>query len=59
MNHVDTLHDDRYWSEVSCCTIMTHLGDLDVKVIDLEILCLRFYKSMLVDIGLKLYVVPS
>ena len=28
MDQVDTLHGDRYWSEVLCCTIMTHLDDL-------------------------------
>ena len=39
MDQVDTLHGGRYWSEVLCCTIMTHLGDLEVKVTDLEILC--------------------
>ena len=39
MDQVDTLHAGRYWSEVLCCTIMTHLGDLEVKVTDLEILC--------------------
>ena len=39
MDQVDTLHVGRYWSEVLCCTIMTHLGDLQVKVKDLEILC--------------------
>ena len=39
MDQVDTLHVGRYWSEVLCCTIMTHLGDLQVKVTDLEILC--------------------
>ena len=32
MDQVDTLHDGRYWSEVLCCTIMTYLGDLEVKV---------------------------
>ena len=37
MDQVDTLHVGRYWSEVLCCTIMAHLGDLDVKVTDLEI----------------------
>ena len=37
MDQVDTLHVGRYWSEVLCCTIMTHLGDLEVKVT--EILC--------------------
>ena len=39
MDQVDTLHVGRYWSEVLCCTIMTHLGDLEVKVRDLEIFC--------------------
>ena len=39
MDQVDTLHAGRYWSEVLCCPIMTHLGDLEVKVTDLEILC--------------------
>ena len=37
MDQVDTLRVGRYWSEVLCCTIMTHLGDLEVKVTDLEI----------------------
>ena len=39
MDQVDTLHVGRYWSDVLCCTIMTHQGDLEVKVTDLEILC--------------------
>ena len=39
MDQVDTLHVGRYWFEVLCCTIMTHLADLEVKVTDLEILC--------------------
>ena len=38
MDLVDTLPDVRYWSEVLCCTIMTHIGDLEVKVTDFEIL---------------------
>ena len=38
-DQVDTLHVGRYWSEVLCCTIMTHLGDLEFKVTDFEILC--------------------
>ena len=33
MVQVDTLHVGRYWSEV------LRLGDLEVKVTDLEILC--------------------
>ena len=54
MDQVDTLHVARYWSEVLRSTIMTHpgwtLGDLEVKVTDLEILCLsfwlKFFKSL-------------
>ena len=38
MDLVDTLPDVRYWSEVLCCTIMTHINDLVVKVTDFEIL---------------------
>ena len=39
MDEVDTLHVGRYLSEVLCCTIMTHPGDLEFKVTDFEILC--------------------
>ena len=39
MDQVDTLHVGRYWSKVLCRNITTHLGDLEVKVTDLEILC--------------------
>ena len=39
MDQVDTLRVGRYWSEVLCCIITTHLGDIEVKVADLEILC--------------------
>ena len=39
MDQVDTLYIDRYWSEVLCCTITTHLSDHEVKVTDFEILC--------------------
>ena len=38
MDQVDTLHGDRYWSEVLCCTILTHMDDLEVKVTDGKIL---------------------
>ena len=33
-----TCPDARYWSEVLCCTIPTHMSDLQVKVMDFEIL---------------------
>ena len=32
MDQVDTLRVGRYWSEVLCCTITTHLSDLEVNV---------------------------
>ena len=51
MDQVYTLHAGRYWSEVLCCTIMTHLGDLEVKVTDLEIFVLKF----LVKVFISLY----
>ena len=37
MDLLDTLHVVRYWSENLCSTIMTHLCNLQVKVIDFEI----------------------
>ena len=37
MDLVDTLPVVRYWSEVLFSTIMTHLHDLGVKVMDFEI----------------------
>ena len=39
MDQVDILQVGRYWSEVLCCIIVTHLGDLEVKVTDFVILC--------------------
>ena len=47
MDQVDTLHVGRYWSEVLCSIIMTHLGDPEVKVTDLEILCSSFWLKFL------------
>ena len=35
-DQVDTLHGGTYWSEVSCCTITTHMDDPEVKVTDLK-----------------------
>ena len=43
MDQVDILPDVRYWSEVLCCAILTHISDLEVKVTDFEILCLHFW----------------
>ena len=37
MDQIDTLHVGRYWSEVLCCTITTHLSDPEVKVKDIEV----------------------
>ena len=50
MDQVDTLHDGTYWSDVLFCTIMTYLGDLEVKVTDLEILL-----EFLVKVFISLY----
>ena len=47
VDQVDTLHVGRYWSKVLCCTIATHPGDLEVKVMDLEILCFSFWLKFL------------
>ena len=48
MELVETLPDVRYWSEVLCCTIMTHIIDLEVKVTDFEILSESFLLKFLV-----------
>ena len=53
MDQVDTLHVGRYWSEVLCSTIMTTLGDLEVKVTDLEII--YFVLKFLVKVFISLY----
>ena len=52
MDQVHTLHVARYWSEVLRSTIMTYLGDLEVKVTDLEILC---FNKFLVKVFVSLY----
>ena len=53
MDQVDTLLVDRYWSQDLCCTIITSLYVLEVKVTDLEILCssfgYTFYKSICLE----------
>ena len=38
MNLVDTLPDVRYWTEVLCCTVTTHISHLEVKVTVFEFL---------------------
>ena len=43
MDQIDILRVGRYWSEVLCCIIMTQLGDLEVNVTDLKILCESFW----------------
>ena len=35
--------DVRYWSEVLCCTIITNISDLEIKVKDFEILPQSFW----------------
>ena len=48
LNMLSTLHVDGYWSEVLSCTIMTHLGDLEVKFMDfcVEVYGYSFYKAI-------------
>ena len=57
MDQIDTLHVVRYWSEVLCYPITTHLGDLEVKVMDLEILVKVFIRLYLLNMfdGSSLY----
>ena len=44
---VHTCPDVRYWSEVLCCTILTHTCDLEVKVTVLQKLILKFLVEVL------------
>ena len=46
MGLVDIMPAVTSWSEVLCCTILTHMTDLDVKVVDLKNLCLSFCNSV-------------
>ena len=41
---VDTGPDIRYWSEVLCHTVQTHISDLKVKVMDLEEIYVSFFR---------------
>ena len=50
MDQDHTLQVGTYWSEVLCCTITTHLGDLEVKVRDFEVLVLVFISIDLLNI---------
>ena len=52
MDRVDTLHIDRYWSKVLCCTIMDHLSDFEVKVTDLTHFVLKFLVKVFVSLYL-------
>ena len=49
MNLFDTLPDVRYWSEVLCYTITTHISDLEVKVTDFDILSEAFRSLYLLN----------
>ena len=51
MDQVDTLYVGRYWSEVLCCTMITDLGDLEVKVKELEI-CVKVLVKVFISIYL-------
>ena len=37
----------RYWSEVLCCFIPTHMSNLEIKVTDLEKIMLKFFIKVL------------
>ena len=52
MGLVDTLPDVRFWSEVLCYAIMTHISDLEVKVMDFEILSVSFWFKFFVSLYL-------
>ena len=47
MDQVDTLHVGRYWSEVLCSTIMTHLGGLEKNEIKFCISIFKFFQVFL------------
>ena len=53
MDQFDTLLVGRYWSEVLRCNIMTHLGDLMVKVMDLEICIIVFGYFFYISVSLE------
>ena len=36
MDLVDTLPVVRYWSDVSCCTVLIHINDLEIRVVDFK-----------------------
>ena len=44
MEQVDTMTVVRYWSDVLCCAIVAHLGDIkgEVKVTDFEVFGFSF-----------------
>ena len=50
MGQVDTLHVSRYWSAVLCRIITTHLDDIELKVMDLEIFCFKLCLLFFYDI---------
>ena len=43
INLVDNLPNVRYWSEVLCCTISTHLSDIEVNVMGFEIIYIQVF----------------
>ena len=52
---VYTLLVVRYWSEVLCCTIMTHLSNFQVKVMDFEIWLSYFRLKFFVKVFRNIY----
>ena len=47
MDQVDTMPVVRYWPEVLCCTVVTHMSDLEVKATDFDTLCKSFWLKIL------------
>ena len=47
MDLVYIWYDCKYWSKILCSTILTPAYGLEVKVTDLEILCLSFVSKFL------------
>ena len=43
MEVVHTCPDVRYWSEALCCSMQTHMSDLEVKAAELEIIYVQCF----------------
>ena len=50
MDLVDILPNVRYWSEVLCCTILTHISNSEVKVTYFKFLVEVFRSGCLLNL---------